>query len=63
MFPQFHSKNFQSSLGQREEGREEEPDVLSKIRIIKNLDSKIAELEESIKNRVTCEEYMINIEK
>lgn len=62
MFPQFHSKHFQSSLGQYDFGVDtEDPQMANKIKIIRDLENKISELEVSVKNPLTCQQYMKSI--
>ena len=64
MFPHLHSRSFQSRMGQsRTEGAIEDPQMSNKIKIIKELEQNIYQLESGMVDRTTGQDFIANIEK
>lgn len=65
MFPRYQSRVFQGSGVEKEEleGEEMDRQMENKLKIIKDLEFKIIQLESNISSPYGCKEDMLNIEK
>ena len=64
LFPHLHSRSFQSTLSQGMiEMGGDDPQTEQKIKIIKELELKISQLESGVSKRVVGQDFIANIEK